>query len=127
MKTRIILAVIIVSNAVGNVSLSYGMKHVGDISALPLPQMAVAAIRALFHPWVALGVVLLIVFLISQATALSWADLSYVLPSTAVGYVLIAVLAHWILQESLNPARWSGTALITAGVLLVSRTEVRTT
>ena len=127
MKTRIILAVIIISNAVGDVSLSYGMKRVGNISALPLPQMASAAVQALFHPWVALGVILLIIFLISFATALSWADLSYVLPSTAVGYILIALLAHWVLQENLNPARWMGTALIAVGVLLVSRTEVRTT
>jgi uncharacterized membrane protein len=127
LKTRIILAVIILSNAVGNVSLSYGMKQVGDISALPLTQMAGAAVRALFHPWVALGVALLIVFLVSFATALSWADLTYVLPATAIGYVLIALLAHWVLQESLNPARWTGTLLIAFGVLLVSRTEVRTT
>jgi len=127
LKTRIILAVIIISNAVGDVSLSYGMKKVGNISALPLPQMASAAVQSLFHPWVALGVILLSIFLISFATALSWADLSYVLPSTAVGYILVALLAHWVLQENLNPARWMGTALIAVGVLLVSRTEVRTT
>jgi drug/metabolite transporter (DMT)-like permease len=126
-KTRIILGVVIISNAVGDVSLSYGMKQVGDISALPLPQLAGAAIKALFHPWVALGVVLLTIFIVSFATALSWADLSYVLPATAVGYILVAFLSHWVLHESLNGPRWAGTALIAVGVMLVARTEVRTT
>lgn len=127
MKTRIILGVVVICNAVGDVSLSYGMKQVGDIAALPFPQMAVSAIKALFTPWVALGVILLSIFMISFATALSWADLSYVLPATAVGYILVAFLSYVVLHENLNAARWAGTALIAVGVMLVARTEVRTT
>ena len=127
MKTRIILAVVILCNAVGDVALSYGMKQVGDISNLPFPQLAAAAIRALFQPWVALGVLLLIVYIVSFATVLSWADLSYVIPATAMGYILVALLSYGVLHESLNAPRWAGTVLIALGVMLVTRTEVRTT
>ena len=127
MKTRIILAVVVVANAFGNVLLSYGMKREGDISALPAPELMGAAVRALFHPWVAAGVLLLIIFFLARATALSWADLSYVLPATAVGYILVALLSYLFLHESLNAARWAGTVLIACGVMLVTRTEVRTT
>ena len=50
-----------------------------------------AYIAALFRPWVALGVLLLILWLLSRMTLLSWADLSYVLPVTSVGYVAAQV------------------------------------
>ena len=50
-----------------------------------------AYIQALFDPWVAVGVALLILWLLSRMTLLSWADLSYVLPVTSIGYVLTAL------------------------------------
>ena len=48
-------------------------------------------ITVLFRPWVALGVLLLILWLLSRMALLSWADLSYVLPVTSIGYVLVAL------------------------------------
>ena len=56
----------------------------------------------LFNPWVALGVLLLILWLISQMTLLSWADLSYVLPVTSVGYVLVALVGRFFLHEQIT-------------------------
>ena len=74
----------------------------------------------------ALGVALLIVWLLSQMTLLSWADLSYVLPVTSVGYVLVALVGRFFLHEADHAGRWAGIGLIMAGVVLVSRTEPRT-
>lgn len=76
-------------------------------------------LRAIFSPWVSLGICLLIAWLISRMLLLSWADLSYVLPVTAFGYVLTAVLSRLFLGEQISPARWAGTLLIMAGVILV--------
>jgi uncharacterized membrane protein len=126
-KTKILLAVVVVASASGNALLSYGMKQTGDLSSLPWPQMAAASLRALFNPWVALGVALLIIYLAAYSTVLSWADLSYVLPATAGGYVLVAVFSWFFLHETLNSARWTGTLLITCGVALVARTGERST
>ncbi len=58
-----------------------------------------AYIAALFQPWVALGVVLLILWQMSRMALLSWADLSYVLPVTSVGYVLVALIGKVLLNE----------------------------
>ena len=127
MKTKVILGIIILTSAFGNVFLSKGMKQLGDISRLPLGEMAAAAVAALLNPWVAIGVVLLTIFFLSFLTALSWADLSYVLPATAPSYLLITALSYWVLGEAISPWRWLGTALIVAGVTLVTRTQVRTT
>ena len=125
-KTKVILAVTVAESVAGNLTLSYGMKRVGDISQLPPAQMAVASIQALFNFWVALGVVLLISWFLTYTTALSWADLSYVVPTTAIGYVITALLSRVLLHEVLSPARWAGTVLIAAGVILVARTDVST-
>ena len=90
------------------------------VSLSPWPYIA-----ALFNPWVALGVSLLIVWLISQMTLLSWADLSYVLPVTSVGYVLAALAGRLFLHEEISLARWAGIALIMGGVIIVSKTAPR--
>ena len=76
-------------------------------------------VRAIFAPWVALGIVLLILWLLTRMVLLSWADLSYVLPVTSLGYVANALMGHFFLGEHITLARWSGTLLIVAGTVLV--------
>jgi len=114
-KTRAFVGIVILSNAFGNLFLTWGLRHgVGALGASPL-----AYIRAIFNPWVALGISLLITWLLSKMLLLSWADLSYVLPVTAFGYVLNAALGRLVLSEQITPARWAGVLLIVAGTLLV--------
>ena len=121
LKTRIFTALVVVSNVLGNFSLTWGMRQVGRVLSLsPWPYIA-----ALFNPWVALGVSLLIVWLISQMTLLSWADLSYVLPVTSVGYVLAALAGRFFLHEEISLGRWLGIGLIMLGVVMVSKTAPR--
>jgi drug/metabolite transporter (DMT)-like permease len=108
----------VISNVAGNSALTKGMHQLGDPGNTPL-----ALIEALFHPWVAIGVTLLIVWTITHMALLSWADLSYVMPVTAIGYVVTAFAARFILNEAISPTRWAGIALITAGVTIVGRTD----
>jgi len=81
----------------------------------------------LFSPWVAAGVCLLLLWMFSQMALLSFADLSYVLPVTSIGYVLSAVAGRVFLHEQISPGRWSGVFLIMTGVVLVGRTIHNTT
>jgi len=121
LKTRIFTALVVVSNVLGNFSLTWGMRQVGRLVSLsPWPYIA-----ALFNPWVAFGVSLLIVWLISQMTLLSWADLSYVLPVTSAGYVLAALAGRFFLHEEISLARWLGIGLIMMGVAMVAKTAPR--
>ena len=121
-KTRIFTAIVVLTNVLGNSFLSRGMQSVGELLSLsPLPY-----IRALFNPWVAVGVSLLIVWLLSHMALLSWADLSYVLPVTSIAYVLVALVGRFLLHEHVSPARWVGVTLIMAGVTLVGHTAPRT-
>ena len=122
-KAVVLTLVVIISNVAGNLALSYGMRKGGpDVLASP-----VGYIQALFDPWVTAGVILLVLWMLSQMALLSWADLSYVMPVTSVGYALSAVCGRLFLNEQISPARWAGVMLIMMGVFLVGRTQHNTT
>lgn len=126
MKTRICLFIIIVANAVGNLLLAYGMRRVGSIASYSPVELIGAGLQAMTNGWVLAGVLLLLAFFVAHALVLSWADLSYVLLVTAIGYVLVAVLSRQFLGETISALRWAGTVVITAGVMLVGSTPVST-
>lgn len=126
MKTRICLFIIIVANAVGNLLLAYGMRRVGSIASYSPVELIGAGLQAMTDGWVLAGVLLLLVFFVAHALVLSWADLSYVLLVTAIGYALVAVLSRQFLGETISALRWAGTVVITAGVMLVGSTPVST-
>jgi uncharacterized membrane protein len=112
MKSWICAVVVVLSNVFGNFFLKLGMPAV-----LPTP---LSYITALFRPAVAFGVALLILWMLSRMALLSWADLSYVLPVTAIGYVLVALAGKLLLHEAVTQRRWAGIVLIVTGVALVS-------
>src|ERR1700719_2687745 len=97
--------------------LSHGMKQTGSISLNHLQGI----VFAVLNPWVAVGIVLLLAFFASYMTALSWADLTYVLPATSLGYVLLTLIAKFYLHETVTTSRWIGVLLISAGVGFVTQ------
>lgn len=122
-KTRLFAAIVILSNTLGNFFIARGMRGLAVPADSPLHMLL-----AIFTPWVALGIALLILWLLSRMVLLSWADLSYVLPVTSLGYVANALMGHFFLGEHITMARWSGTLLIVAGTVLVgmgSHTQAR--
>jgi len=116
-RKYLVLAGVTICAAVGDALVSRGMKDVGGISLRHLPDL----ILAILNPWVALGVLFLLGFFVSYMIALSWADLTYVLPATSLGYVLLALIAKFLLHEDVTVTRWVGILLIAAGVGFVTR------
>ena len=112
LRKYLVLAGVTVFAAAGDSMLSHGMKQTGSISLNHLQ----GVIFAVLNPWVAIGILLLLAFFATYMTALSWADLTYVLPATSLGYVLLALVARFVLHEHVSPMRWLGIALITGGV-----------
>src|SRR5580658_6542218 len=110
-----VLALFIILKAVGNLSLAWGMKRLPQtMSASPLPFL-----RAMLDPLVALGILALILALLTRMALLSLADLSFVLPVTAVGYILAVALGRVFLHATISPQRWAGALLIAIGAALV--------
>ena len=121
-KTAIVSLVVIATNVFGSYCLTRGLRTVGVIQSWsPLPY-----IFAFRNPWVSVGVVFMIGWLISRLALLSWADLSYVLPVTAFSYVLTAIVGAVYFNERVNRVHWIGISLITLGVTLVAITPPET-
>jgi uncharacterized membrane protein len=123
LKTKLLTAFVILTNVLGNFALSWGIKH-QDVALGISP---LAYIRLIFSPWVLLGTTLLVLWLLSRMTLLGWADLSYVLPVTSIGYVIIEFLGRYFLGEQVSWQHWAGTVLIMVGISLVGLTAANTT
>jgi drug/metabolite transporter (DMT)-like permease len=121
-RKYLVLAGVSIFAPVGDSLLSYGMKQVGNISLHDLSTL----LLAITNPWVALGIIFLLGFFASYMTALSWADLTYVLPASSLGYVLLAFIARFALHEHVSATRWLGIALVTSGVGFVTTGPERT-
>jgi drug/metabolite transporter (DMT)-like permease len=116
-RKYLVLAGVTLFAAIGDSLLARGMQQVGNISLRRLPDI----ILSILNPWVALGILFLLGFFAAYMTALSWADLTYVLPATSLGYVLLALIAKFLLHEQVSMTRWVGIAMISAGVGFVTQ------
>ncbi|MGA3092875.1 MAG: EamA family transporter [Terriglobales bacterium] len=108
--------------ASGDALLARGMKQAGAIDIHHILNV----FAVLSSPYILLGIVSLLIFMGSYMTALSFADLSYVMPATAISYVLMTLLSIFWLHERVGAERWSGIVFIVTGVGLVAGGPWRT-
>jgi drug/metabolite transporter (DMT)-like permease len=116
-RKYLVLAGVMLFSTVGDTLLSRGMKEAGSISL----QHLTSVFLVVLHPSVALGIFFLLAFFACYMTALSWADLTYVLPATSLSYVLLTIIARFLLHENVSLTRWLGVLLISAGVGFVTQ------
>jgi drug/metabolite transporter (DMT)-like permease len=121
LKVAAILVVAVISGGVGDTLMSKGMKQIGPIGPADLASPGRLVIRVLRQPFVLLGTLCMAVYFFSFLTALSWADVSVVVPIAASSILLTTLLAQQHLGEDVSPLRWLGALLIVGGVALVAR------
>jgi drug/metabolite transporter (DMT)-like permease len=126
-KTFLLILSMVTFGPLGNTLLGKGMKQVGTISIRTLPDLAHVAYRVFTSGTIWLGMISLLMFFISYMLVLSWADYSYVQPSSAFAYGIVALWGHFLLHETVTPTRWLGVLVIGAGVFVVGYTHPRTT
>ena len=112
-----ILGLVSVCTPLGDSCLRRGMARIPPIS-LTHPA---SLITAVFTPWIVLGIALLIGYFASYLTALSWADLTFVMPAAGLGNVILALLSRFWLHEAISLERWAGIVLVTIGVGFVAQ------
>jgi len=124
LQTFLLVAAVVLLNAFGDLSLTWGLRHISrTLAANPLHY-----VEAMLNPFVAAGIAMLILWLLTRMALMSWADLSFVLPVTSIGYVLVALLGRFFLHEHVSTERWLGIFLILCGAILVgSSNHERTT
>jgi drug/metabolite transporter (DMT)-like permease len=121
--TYFLLFVVTLLKPFSNLFFAGGLKSFGRVlSANPIPYVI-----AMRHPLVASAIALQILWLLCRMILLSRADLSFVLPATASGYVLSALLGWTFLAERITLVHWAGIFLIFAGSSFVGMTRPNTT
>lgn len=111
-----LVALVTLLKPISNVFLAWGMRGLPE-SPLFEPLLY---LRAMIDPLVLVGVVMQIVWMLKRMSLLSVADLSFVLPVTASGYVISTLLGRVVLHEEVSVSRWLGAVLISIGSGLVA-------
>ncbi|AEB09416.1 EamA family transporter [Desulfobacca acetoxidans] len=120
--SALLVAVILVS--IGDVMLAQGMKKIGAISSYTPVALFRVGVQIFSSLTIITGICCLAGFFFLWLAILSWSELSFVLPLTAMSYVVTALLAIVFLGETISPLRWAGTILICIGVALVTKSGV---
>jgi bacterial/archaeal transporter family protein len=119
-KTYVVLVLAALSGAVGETFFSYGMRRFGEMDVSSPARWLDLLLVVPRNLHVLTGVVFAAGFFFLYLTALSWVDLSFAMPLTALSFVFATLLSRFILGEQVSWHRWVGTIIIVAGVSLVA-------
>ena len=125
-KTLIMVLAMVACAAIGDLLLKRGMSEAGAVH-FTATGLSHALVEMAASGMIWLGILFLLGFMASQMTVMSWADYSYVMPASAIGYALQTFLAVVVLHEAVSVKRWIGVFFICIGVILVGQTKPRTT
>jgi hypothetical protein len=126
-KTYFAILLMIVFGPLGNVMLGKGMKRVGEVSVSSPGDVFHTLVTIFSTPAIWMGIASLLTFFLIWMLVLSWADYTFVQPSTSASYGMVALLSHFLLREAIAPLRWLGVLVICLGVFIVSWTPPSTT
>jgi drug/metabolite transporter (DMT)-like permease len=115
----ILFLLIVVSGTGGELCVSRAMKQVGEVKDFRPQAIVRVVLRALRVGWMWAGVGMMALAFFSLLGALSFLNVSFVVPVTALSYVAGALGAVFFLRERVNRRRWLGVFLVSLGVTLV--------
>jgi drug/metabolite transporter (DMT)-like permease len=124
-KTLAMVFVMVVCATTGDSLLKRGMSEIGPVD-LTQAGLLHGFRMAMSSGTIWFAILILLGFMLSNMTVLSWADYSYVMPASAIGYAAVTFVGMTVLGETVSPRRWIGVALICVGVFLVGQTKPRT-
>lgn len=117
--TLLFVAIVVLAGEGGSIAITHAMKQGGEVTHFSPRNLLAVFGRTFRRGWAWLGIGLMTVAFFSLLAALSWADVSYVVPATASNYIVGALGARFFLGERLGSARWAGILLVSIGVALV--------
>jgi uncharacterized membrane protein len=109
------LSAMVLATVASDLLQSWAGKRQGAVTSL-------GRLGSLLRQWpIVAAVACMAVSFFSFLELLKIADLSFVVPVSAATIVLETLLARLLLGERVGGRRWTGTALVAAGVLLLAR------
>ena len=119
-RVALLLAVLICASTGGEIAMTHGMKITGEPERLRPREILVFLGRALRNGWFWAAVPLMALSFYSLLLLLSWQPITFVIPASALNYVVGTLGAKYFLREDVSPARWAGVLLVCVGVALVA-------
>lgn len=119
MRVWLLLCVVVLAGTAGEVAVTRAMKQIGEVRQFHPRALLRVLGRALRISWMWIGLGLLAMAFFSLLALLSWENVSFVVPLTALSYVVGALMAKIFLGEEVDQIRWMGVLLVVVGVVLV--------
>lgn len=115
----IFLTINVLGASGGEMCASRAMKLSGEVKRFTPRELLATGRRVVRIGWMWLGVALMISALFALLALLSWENVSFIVPATAISYVVAACGGKFLLGEQISLKRWIGVLLVCLGVMLV--------
>jgi multidrug transporter EmrE-like cation transporter len=119
-QVAVFLSFLILGSTGGEIAITRGMKATGEPERLRPKELLRFLRKALCNGWFWAGVPLMALSFYALLLLLSWEPISFVIPASALSYVVGTFGAKYVLGEQVSAARWTGVVLVCLGVALVA-------
>jgi drug/metabolite transporter (DMT)-like permease len=120
MRTALLVTIVVLAGTGGEIAATHAMRLCGEVKNFA-PRVLLATLgRAFRQGWMWIGIAQMALSFFSLLALLSWEDVSFAIPVTALSYAVGALGARLFLGEQVSGARWAGVLLVCLGVALVS-------
>jgi uncharacterized membrane protein len=117
------IAIITLATSIGEVLIAKGIREIGEISTVRLSALLQIALKILTNKFFMLGIFLMAISFFTFLATLTEADLSLIVPATAISFAIKTFGAKLVLKEQISRDRLIGTLLVCLGVALISLPE----
>ena len=119
MRELLLLCVIVVAGTGGELCVTRAMKQIGEVTDFRPSALVRFILRALTVGWMWMGIAMMAIAFFALLTTLSFENVSFVVPVTALSYAAGAVGAVLFLRERISAQRWIGVFIVCIGVTIV--------
>jgi drug/metabolite transporter (DMT)-like permease len=116
MRIGFFLSIVVFAGTGGEMLVAHAMKQIARRRPVTRPAIVHLLGHAVRPGVMWLGLALQAVAFFALLALLSWADVSFVVPATALNYVVGAAGSALFLRERVNRVRWAGVCLVCLGV-----------
>jgi drug/metabolite transporter (DMT)-like permease len=119
MRTFVLFFLIVASGTGGELCVSRAMRGMGEVHDFRPQSILRFVLKGFQLPWMWVGITMMSVGFFSLLAILSFRDVSFVVPVSALSYAAGAFGARTFLGERIGRNRWLGIAVVCIGVTIV--------
>jgi drug/metabolite transporter (DMT)-like permease len=119
MLEAVLFFFIVVAGTGGELCVSRAMKSIGEVHDFSPKSIVNFVLQSLRLPWMWMGIALMTLGFFSLLAILSFLEVSFVVPVSALSYAAGAFGAKTFLSERISKNRWMGIAVVCLGVSIV--------